>query len=224
MIEQVVPSGVASMETFADPPDIAPMPGEEAIIARAVDKRRREFITARDCARKAMAQLGVEPAPILRSPTGSPQEKAAPIWPQGIVGSITHTDGYRAAVVAYKLQIRSLGIDAEPHEALPEGVLDHTSIAEERAVLATRPAGLHWDRLLFCAKEATFKTWFPLTKRWLGFEDAHITFEQTGEQSGTFVSKLLVDGSVIDGGTPLASFDGVWRVEQGFILTSIALT
>ena len=91
MIEQVVASGVASVETFADPPGIAPMAGEEAIIARAVDKRRREFITARDCARKAMAQLGVEPAPILRSPTGSPQEKAAPIWPRGIVGSITPT-------------------------------------------------------------------------------------------------------------------------------------
>ena len=51
MIEQVVPSGVASVETFADPAGYRADGGEEAIIARAVDKRRREFITARDCAR-----------------------------------------------------------------------------------------------------------------------------------------------------------------------------
>lgn len=71
-----------------------------------------------------------------------------------------------------------LGIDAEPHAPLPDGVLDHTSIEAEREVLATRDTELHWDRLLFCAKEATYKAWFPITQRWLGFEDAHITFER----------------------------------------------
>ena len=52
------------------------------------------------------------------------------------------------------------------------------------------PGGLHWDRILFCAKEATYKAWFPLTQRWLGFEDAHITFDvDDGGAAGGFESR-----------------------------------
>lgn len=217
MIEQLLPSGVASAEAFDDPPGLTLMPAEQALIGKAVEKRRREFTTARHCARQALAELGYEPVPILKG------DKGAPIWPAGIVGSLTHCDGYRAAIVAHSMGVRSLGMDAEPHDALPDGVLEHTSLPAEREVLATRPSGLHWDRLLFCAKEATYKAWFPLTGRWLGFEDAHITVDRSDETSGTFSSRLLVDGSTTDGGPPLAGFDGSWRVADGIIVTSITL-
>ena len=70
-----------------------------------------------------------------------------------------------------------MGIDAEPHDVLPKGVLDAISLPAERSAIGALPRGLHWDRILFCAKEATYKAWFPLTQRWLGFEDAHITFD-----------------------------------------------
>lgn len=218
MIERLVPAGVGAAEAFEDPPGIAPMGIESSLIERAVEKRRREFTTARYCARQALSQLGIDPVPIMRG------DKGMPLWPDRVVGSMTHCDGYRAAVVGYALQIRSLGIDAEPHDALPDGVLDATSIPAERSVLATRSADLHWDRLLFCAKEATYKAWFPLTGRWLGFEDAHITFEQTGPTSGTFCSQILIDGSVTDGGVPLLHLPGRWMIDRGLIMTSIALT
>lgn len=218
MIEKLLPAGVAAAELFDDPAGLTPMPAEESLIARAVDKRRREFTTTRHCARQALSQLGVQPAPILRG------ERGMPLWPNQIVGSLTHCDGYRGAVVAYAMQVRSLGIDAEPHDALPDGVLAHTSIAAERDVLATRPNTLHWDRLLFCAKEATYKAWFPLTQRWLGFEDAHITFEQTGNTTGTFTSTILIDGSVIDGGAPLREFTGRWLIDRNLITTTIAVS
>ncbi|MXP22429.1 4'-phosphopantetheinyl transferase superfamily protein [Gordonia sp. HNM0687] len=217
MIEQLVPSGVAAAEAFEDPPGIEPLPAERSLIERAVDKRRREFTTARYCARQAMGQLGIDPSPIMRG------ERGMPVWPDRVVGSLTHCDGYRAAVVAYALQVRSLGIDAEPHDRLPDGVLEHTSLEAERTVLATRPTGLHWDRLLFCAKEATYKAWFPLTQRWLGFEDAHIKFDQTSAQAGSFTSSILVDGAVLDGGAPLAELRGRWMIDRGLITTTIAL-
>ncbi|MGZ8179923.1 4'-phosphopantetheinyl transferase family protein [Williamsia sp. SKLECPSW1] len=217
MIEEVTGPGVVCAEAFADPADAALMPGEESLVARAVDKRRSEFTTVRTLARQALTHLGEEPVPILRG------EKGEPLWPRGIVGSLTHCDGYRAAVVAHKLRIRTVGIDAEPHGPLPEGVLDHVSLPEEREVLAGRDDTLHWDRLLFCAKEATYKAWFPLTGRWLGFEDARIEFERTDDRSGSFTSRLLVDGSVTDGGPPLAGFEGSWRVDNGLIVTSITL-
>ncbi|SIR85734.1 4'-phosphopantetheinyl transferase family protein [Williamsia sterculiae] len=217
MIERVVPAEVASAESFGDPPDASALAAESPIVARAVDKRRREFVTTRHCARIALGKLGMEPQPIMRGENGEP------LWPARAVGSLTHTDGYRAAVTAWSLQVRSLGIDAEPHDALPEGVLDHVSLPAERHVLAARDPDLHWDRILFCAKEATYKTWNPLTHRWLGFEDAHITFEQVGNAYGTFHSELLVDGRTDDGGAPLTAFDGQWLVADGYILTAICL-
>lgn len=222
MIAPILVGGVASAEAFGDPEGLTAHPAEESIIGRAVAKRRKEFITARNCARVALGELGIDPVPIMRG------EKDMPLWPDGVVGSITHTAGYRAAIVAYAMAIRSLGIDAEPHEPLPEGVLNLTSIEAEREVLATRPAGLHWDRLLFCAKETTYKAWFPLTRRWLGFEDAHITFSQLGELDGggahgTFTSRILIDPAAADGGAPLLELPGRWLIARDLITTTIVL-
>lgn len=120
-------------------------------------------------------------------------------------------------------QARSIGIDAEPHDVLPKGVLDAISLPAERTAIAALPAGLHWDRILFCAKEATYKAWFPLTHRWLGFEDAHISFEvdSTG-QAGRFVSKVLIDPTA-ESGPPLSTLEGRWSVRDGLALTAIVL-
>ncbi|GAA4741041.1 4'-phosphopantetheinyl transferase family protein [Gordonia alkaliphila] len=230
MIELLFSRGVATAEAFGDPVDAVLLPGEESLVAQAVDKRRREFTTARHCGRQALGKLGIDPVPILRG------ERGTPLWPPNVVGSLTHCDGYRAAVAAYALAVRSLGIDAEPHAALPAGVLDHTSLPDEREVLARRSTDLHWDRLLFCAKEATYKAWFPLTGRWLGFADAHITFTRdeqvttetgVGPESivaaGTFTSTILIDGAATDGGPPLLTLPGRWLISDGLILTAIAL-
>jgi len=216
VIEEILPAAVTSAEMFADPPDVELFPEEEALVARSVGKRRREFATARACARSALARLGVPPAPIL------PGERGAPGWPPGIVGSITHCAGYRAAAVAPVHDVRTIGVDAEPHGALPDGVLGAISLPGERdrlAGLASAAPGIHWDRLLFCAKEATYKAWFPLARRWLGFEDADITLSPG---DGTFLVNLLVPGPVIDG-SPLTGFAGRWMARDGLILTAVTL-
>ena len=84
-------------------------------------------------------------------------------------------------------------------------MLDAVSLPRERAELRVLPAGLHWDRILFCAKEATYKAWFPVTRRWLGFEDAHITFDvDEGGTAGGFESRILIDPSAPTG-PPLRS-------------------
>jgi 4'-phosphopantetheinyl transferase EntD len=216
MIEQILPAGVAYAEAFADSPDAMLFPEEEAVIARAVDKRRREFATARVCARSALAALGVAPAPIL------PGERGAPRWPSGIIGSITHCRGYRAAAVARACDVLTIGLDAEPDKALPDGVLGVVSMPGERArlrCLATAAAGICWDRLLFSAKESVYKAWFPLTRRRLGFEDADITINPA---DGTFEARLPVAAFTI-GGSSLAAFTGRWLACDGLILTTIAV-
>ncbi len=208
---------LASAELYSDPPGLAPMPEEEPLIARSVAKRRNEFITVRYCARQALGELGFPPAPILKG------DKGEPCWPDGVVGSLTHCAGFRGAVVGRGAVVRSVGVDAEPHDVLPSGVLDAISLDAERNEIAALPAGLHWDRILFCAKEATYKAWFPLTKRWLGFEDAHITFgvDDSGF-AGTFESAILIDGAALSG-PPLTRLAGRWSVAQDLVLTAIVL-
>ena len=76
------------------------------------------------------------------------------------------------------------------------------SLPQEREQIAGLPGQLHWDRILFCAKEATYKAWFPLTERWLGFEDAHIAFEvDPSGVSGRFVSRILIDPEALSRAT-----------------------
>jgi 4'-phosphopantetheinyl transferase EntD len=217
LITAVVPDFVATAELYSDPPGLVPLPDEEPLIARSVVKRRNEFVTVRHCARMALSDLGVAPAPILKG------EKGEPCWPDGVVGSLTHCDGYRGAVVGRVDTVRSVGIDAEPHGVLPDGVLDAVSLGVERTELAALPAGLHWDRILFCAKEATYKAWFPLTRRWLGFEDAHIAFGIDSDgATGEFVSEILIDPSALSG-PPLTTMRGRWTVRDGLVLTAIVL-
>ncbi len=76
---------------------------------------------------------------------------------------MTHCDGFRGAVVGRSAEVRALGgIDAEPHDTLPKGVLDAISLPAERLALGGLPGGdCTGDRILFCAKEATYKAWFP---------------------------------------------------------------
>ncbi len=204
-------------EMYDDPSHLAALPEEETLIARSVAKRRNEFITVRHCARVAMAQLGVPPSPILKGDKGEPH------WPDGVVGSLTHCEGYRGAVVGRSVAVRSVGIDAEPHGVLPKGVLDAISLPVERTEISALPAELRWDRILFCAKEATYKAWFPLTQRWLGFEDAHITFTVGSDgTTGDFVSRILIDPAALSG-PPLRELAGRWSVAGGLALTAIVL-
>jgi 4'-phosphopantetheinyl transferase EntD len=216
VIADIVPPEVVVAETFGDLPGVELFPSEEAVIANAVDKRRLEFTTARACARAALAKIGVPPVPIVPGLRGAPQ------WPSGVVGSITHCDGYRACAVSRDSDIMTIGLDAEPHDALPSGVLEAVTSGAERirlAALAAAVPNVYWDRILFCAKESVYKAWFPLARRWLGFEDAAVDFDVACQ---SFTARLLVAGPVVNGRV-LTGFDGRWQVRDGLIATAIVI-
>ncbi len=216
MIEKILPDAVACAEAFDDVPDAVLYPQEEAVISRAVEKRRREFRTVRHCARQALRKLGLPPVAVL------PGEHREPLWPTGIVGSMTHCAGYRAAAVARSRDVLTVGIDAEPHQPLPPGVLTAIAMADEQIQLAKLTAAYdaaHWDRLLFCAKEAVYKAWFPLMQCWLGFHDAAVTIDPV---EGTFSARLLVRGPTV-AGQALTEFDGRWLMHGSLVLTAIAI-
>lgn len=219
----MMPRGVIARESYTDV-DAPLHPREAAQIERAVPKRRAEYTTARFLAREALAELGLPDVPLVKGDSGGVR------WPAKVVGTLTHCDGFRGAVVGFRMGVRTVGIDAEPHLPLPDKVLPTVSVAAEREVLAARPDdGLHWDRLLFCAKEATYKAWNPITERWLGFEDAEISFTRTdagavaGFAAGAFASRILIDPTAVDGGPAVTALAGQWRIERGLIVTSIAV-
>jgi 4'-phosphopantetheinyl transferase EntD len=216
VFEQILPAGVAVAATRGDILDAELFPEEESIVGRAVEKRRREFLTARACARQALAQLGIAPAAIPSGPRGEPR------WPDGIVGSITHCDGYRACAVARSTDLATVGIDAEPNQPLPDGVLGDIALPEERRQLgnlARDAPDVRWDRLLFSIKESVYKAWFPLAERWLGFEDAKVAIDP---RRASFTACLLVPGPVF-GGAELSQLQGRWAVGDGLVIAAIAL-
>lgn len=220
MIEEILPPQAVAVDTLADRLDIELFAAERAALGNAVEKRRREFVTARACAREALARLGLPPAPIVGG------ERGEPLWPPGVVGSITHCAGYRGCALTRAGELLGLGIDAEPNVPLPAGVLARVAVAQERTMLerlAAEEPAVHWDRLLFCAKEAIYKVWFPLARSWLGFEDALLTLHQSGDGcAGTFEGRLLVPGPSLEGGS-LATLSGRWLARDGLLLTAIAL-
>ncbi len=216
MLEEILPREVIAVEARDDAQDAVLFPAEEAVLGRAVEKRRREFTTARACAHTALAKLGLPAAAVGSGERGEPQ------WPDGVVGSITHCDGYRACGVARSNEIVTLGVDAEPHAELPDGVLGEIARPEELPWLddlGHRQPNVHWDRLLFSAKESVYKAWFPLAKRWLGFEDAIITVDPVER---TFFARLLVAGPPL-ADKRLTEFSGRWLIGDGLALTAIAL-
>jgi 4'-phosphopantetheinyl transferase EntD len=216
VLERILPAGVAVATRRDDVLDVGLFEREAEIVAGAVEKRRREFGTARACARDALGQLGLPPQAILSGPRGEP------LWPQGVVGSITHCDGYRGCAVGRRSDFAAIGIDAEVDAALPDGLLGDIALPEERralAALAREDPAPSWDRLLFSIKESVYKAWFPLAGRWLGFEDARVTVDRGNR---TFTARLLVPGPVLDG-REVSGFSGTWLAAEGIVLSAIAV-
>lgn len=209
MIEQLLPDAVVvstrtamrGAQLFAE---------EERSVERAVPKRRQEFTTGRACARLALERLGIAPVAIASG------ERGEPLWPSGVVGSITHCPGYCAAAVSRPEKMMSIGIDAEVHAPLPDGVLEQVAFGRERAMVADTSAGLCLDMVLFSVKESIYKAWFPLARRWLGFEDVDLTIDVG---AGSFCARLLVPGPVVHG-IQLSAFRGRWLVADGIVATA----
>ena len=132
--------------------------------------RQREFSTSRWCARKSLKKLGENSGLIL---TGEQRE---PLWPPGIVGSITHAKGMYCAVAGQGSDYLSLGIDVEP---VKRRITNKTFavIANNDEIEWTKNTGENKDLmklLIFSAKECLFKLLFPLIKMNFSFDAASV--------------------------------------------------
>jgi 4'-phosphopantetheinyl transferase EntD len=205
VIADILPPTVTAAESTGPRPRRGPglFPAEAALVRSAGPRRRAEFTAGRACARTALAALGLPAAPVLTGRAGEPR------WPAGVTGSITHCAGYRACAAARIADVAAIGIDAEPDAGLPAGLIESVAGRAERAWIARRAASgpaVCWDRLLFSAKEAVGKLWYPLTGHWPGFGQVAVFPAATG----TFEAHVA--------GSRLA---GRWLARGGLIVTAV---
>jgi len=175
LLARVLPAPAIGI--VADPADweAALLAGEVEMVARAVDRRRREVAAGRSCARRALARLGAEAGPL------PPDPDRVPRWPADVVGSITHTAGFCAAAVAWRRELRALGLDAERPIGSSRGeIMRLVATPTEAAWLARLPEQRQatGSALVFSAKEALYKAQFPLTREFLDFTDVELQLDR----------------------------------------------
>jgi 4'-phosphopantetheinyl transferase EntD len=189
------------------------LPEEAAEIERAVDKRRLEYTAGRQLARQLLPRLGVDaPWPLLRGTHGAPR------WPAGIVGTISHTKTLAAVAVARTDAVRSIGLDLESGAPLKSGLWHMVCTEHELRWLSALPAGaagLH-AKAVFSAKEAVYKTQYPVTGALLAFDAVDIDIDLDGE---CFTATFRVQAGPITAGTRLHG-----RLSFGRDLIAAAIT
>ncbi len=187
------------------------LPPERSLVEGAGEDRLAEFAAGRHCAHLALASLDPRLAgmPVLRDRRGAPR------WPSGVVGSVTHCAGWTGAVVArsrvsrFGRGVTAIGLDAEPIGPLPAGVVEVVASVEERQALARLGAerpGIPWDTLLFSAKEATYKAWYPLTGSVVGHDAVRVELSP----AGGFTAVASADDAT--GQPATVKVHGRWRI------------
>ena len=176
-------------------------------MAHAVPKRRAEFLAGRYCALNALTRLGVFPTDAM--PVNADR---SPQWPEGIVGSITHSGRYAAAVVAHASTYGGMGIDAEnvvdvaTAERLKALIMSNAEM-EQFSRFPSRCTFAEWFTLLFSGKESIYKCLRPLVGSFFGFHSASLVgFEEVEADRGVLIFQLSDDLAWRN------RFPGPWKV------------
>ncbi len=156
---------------------------EEQLLPKQVSAvRKSQFTLGRAVANRALAQLGFSPPPPLLS--GPNRE---PLWPENIVGSISHSHGFAVSVAAFKSNYRALGIDLERiksarrYDIAPRICTEHelewvNGSSTDREVRLTS---------LFSAKESLFKAIFPLFQQYFWYRDVTLAWDNSSNSFKT---------------------------------------
>jgi len=203
-IGSLLPPGVAAVEAVGAVAPDALTPSEEAYVARAVEKRRLEFARGRSCVRRAMAVLGVEPIVVPNDDAG------APVWPPGLVGSITHCRDYCcAAVTRADGRLATIGIDAELLQPIEARTRELILREPEQRQVDALDSSVPWAAVVFSAKEALYKACYPLVRRWIDFHDVELRLDPAGRFEVEWKIDLALPSPIagrfcLDGGRVIA--------------------
>lgn len=169
------------------------------------EKRLAEFKLGRACARELLTSLGYADFPVRVG------ESRQPLWPDGLIGSISHTREFALCAIAPQQQITGLGIDIEVIEQEAFDLLAMVTSSEELERIRAKVTGCHYlAKLLFSAKESVFKCQFTFTGEWLEFKDVSLNLD--------FVRRLFTTS--IKDHDSLFNISGTWDVTDRHIVTA----
>ena len=217
LLRELFPQGALTAELRGGGDPRALYPEEARYLQRAVRKRAEEFAAGRLCARLLLREFGIQNFPI---EIGAHRQ---PLWPESMVGSITHTTGFCAAVAAPKKCLRSVGIDTEITGSVKADLWRSICTPAETAWLRSLPdpAQLAAATLIFSAKEAFYKCQFPLTQERLGFHDVSVELPAWGEERGAF--RISANCSIaLESSAPLP-LQGEYLFHEQFITSAMTL-
>jgi 4'-phosphopantetheinyl transferase EntD len=184
-LARVLPPGVVWQAVTIGEAGEALFPEESAAVAKAVAHRRAEFAAGRQAARAALRRLCGFTGPV------PPGIDRAPVWPPGVVGSISHDEGLAVAAVALAIDVRALGLDIDTVARFKPELEGPICTPDEVQRLLSGRAPPERQRQLarvFCIKEAVYKAQYPLTRGWLDFADLVLDWPQ--EAPDRFVATL----------------------------------
>lgn len=216
-LAELYPPGVSAAELAGVASASLLTPQERESVSHCAPQRVDHFTGGRLCAQRALAALGVRGFSLLSAPS------RLPIWPATLTGSITHTQGYSAAVVAPRALFRSLGLDSEVVRAVHAQLWPRILSASELACVQQLPAAQREAAaaLIFAAKEAFYKCQYPLTRQWLGFQDVQIDCPHPQQPTGTFSVRLQRHLQLMEPGLPAPL--GRFRRHGAFVSCGVAL-
>jgi len=188
MLSSPFPESIAfACHHISELPDSPLLPEEQACLSsEAASKRCQEFALGRFCARKALSHFHIHAQPVLRH-----SETREPLWPESIVGSITHSNEWGVAAVGQKQSVLGVGVDLECFDRKVNlGIQRLVCVPEENQWLNALASEQqkHALILLFSAKESIFKCLFPLCREYIAFKDALVHID---EQHSSFEFALL---------------------------------
>ncbi len=156
-------------------------------IATAADVRRATFSSGRHCARALLLDAGLPVTALPRQDDGSVQ------WPDGVMGSLSHTNDWAVAAVAATsmCEAQMLGIDLERIQALDEGVIKLIATPAEREALSASSSPLWLSTALFSLKESIYKCLARDFGQFFGFQDVQLSALQSGRPEVQFLHPEL---------------------------------
>ncbi len=194
------------------------LPEEAAACETFRSNRLEEFAAGRLCARHSLGEFGLGAFAVRRNADRSPH------WPDGFVGSITHTIGYCGAVVGTRERLAGVGIDAEITARVTRDVWTQALTRDDVAHLSGLSAT---DReraaaAIFSAKESFYKCQSGVTGCWLDYQDVDVELVYETRDSGTFLIRPATEAAL----QLLANFVacGRYRFTEALVVTGIALT
>ena len=200
-------AAVESFQSAAAPVDLELVGEENDVATRFAAGRLRDFAHGRYCARQALARLGIERAAIGMG------ESREPLWPDGIVGSITHSADLAAAAVCRDDAFTGLGIDCEDVGRINDAMLKRICLDTELAALAEAGYETRHADALFSAKESVYKCIWPVVRRYVGFHEVAVSLERESRRFSVAAASDKVDANLLSG------IEGRWCMDDDRVYT-----